>query len=123
MRDIRRIEDDLLSTDNDDEEMRLLLLQRKRDHLVRGLILDVHLQIDDLLSVALRNAILAGRSRRTTMRKEVEGSRSLRFRRRSCWRAPLAGFRPSGRVNCKTSTMCAMRVGMVGNYRSSKGEA
>jgi len=50
VRDIQHIEEKLLPTEDDDDETRLLLLRRKRDHLVRGLIFEVHLQIDDLLS-------------------------------------------------------------------------
>jgi hypothetical protein len=82
-REIDRIEQKLLPTEGDDDEETLLLLRYKRDNLVRGLILEIHIRIDDLLSVGLRNAILEGRSVRTKMREEVdallEGNRAMRF--------------------------------------------
>jgi hypothetical protein len=82
-RDIEPIEDALMPTEDEDDQTRVVLLRRNREQLVRGLILDVHLAIDDLSSCALRNTILEGRSTPTVMRTEVdgllEGNRALRF--------------------------------------------
>ena len=67
----------------DDERTALYRLQLQRDHLIRGMILDLHLSFDDLLSRALRDHFLGKRSLKSKARTELDvlfyGSRAIRF--------------------------------------------
>jgi hypothetical protein len=78
-RELQRIQDIVLPVsggDNDDET--LFLLKQARDHIVRAGIIETQLAIEDLLTKAIANKLLSGKSDRTVFRKALEDIR-LRF--------------------------------------------
>jgi len=61
-RDIEHIDRTLFPIEDRDDLARLYLLQIKRDHLVRSLVIEIHLAIESLLDTGIRSALLEGRS-------------------------------------------------------------
>ena len=59
--DIARIEKSFFLSEDPDLDQRYFELKRKRQHLLRSIVLELHLSIEDLITVALGNALLRGR--------------------------------------------------------------
>ena len=84
--DIARIENEVFLTGDLDPHQRYYELQRKRDHLLRSVILEIHLSIEDLITGALGKALLQGKPVRSAtgqaIRDLLEDEHSLGFRHR-----------------------------------------
>jgi hypothetical protein len=82
--DIARIEQSLFRAQDPDLDQRYHELTRKREHALRGIVLELHLSIEDLLTGAVGNALLRGRLIRSpigqTIRDLLEDDRPLGFR-------------------------------------------
>jgi len=91
-REIREIEDEFYSGQDIDLENRLFLLKVKRDLTVRGIVMELHLALDDLLNVWIGSFLCRSRGRqlqRIWKRRRglargvdelIEGERSIGFR-------------------------------------------
>ena len=55
--DIARIEKSFFLTDDADLDQRYFELQRKREHLLRSKVLELHLSIEDMITAAIGNAL------------------------------------------------------------------
>lgn len=81
--DIARIEESFFTADKDDLGQRYFELQRKREHLLRSMILELHLATEDIITGAVGNALLRGRPIRSpvgqTIRDLLQDERSLGF--------------------------------------------
>jgi hypothetical protein len=81
--DIDRIEESFFKPVDSSLEMRCFELERKRDHLLRSIILELHLSIEDIITGAIGNALLKGRPIRSpvgqTIRDLLQDERSLGF--------------------------------------------
>jgi hypothetical protein len=86
--DIARIEESFFLTDDADLGQRYFELQRKRQHLLRSMVLELHLSIEDIITSAIGNALLQGRLIRSAaghnIRDLLEGDRALGFRHKLC---------------------------------------
>ena len=82
--DIARIERSLFRAEDPDLDQRYHELTRKREHLLRSIVLELHLSIEDILTGAIGNALLRGRLSRSpigqTIRDLLEDDRPLGFR-------------------------------------------
>jgi len=82
--DIARIEKSFFSAEHANPNQVYFELRRKREQLLRAIILEIHLSIEDILTPAIGNAILQGSSIRSPMghvlRDLLEGDRSIGFR-------------------------------------------
>lgn len=82
--DIARIEKSFFLTDDPDLGRRHFELQRKRSHLLRSMVLELHLSIEDIITFAVGNTLLRGRLIRSpagqSLRDLLEGDRSIGFR-------------------------------------------
>jgi len=83
-REIAEIEDAFYGATDGDPENVYFFLKLKRDHALRGIILELHLSLEDLIAHAIRNKLLAGFSVRTprthSMHELLEGERSIGFK-------------------------------------------
>jgi hypothetical protein len=81
--DIARIEKSFFETNTIDLDQRYYELQRKREHLLRSIILELHLSIEDVITGAIGNALLQGRLIRSpaghAIRDLSEGQHSIQF--------------------------------------------
>jgi hypothetical protein len=81
--DIARIEKSYFPLHDPDLD-RYHLLTRKREHLLRSIILDLHLSIEDLITAAIGNALLQGRLIRSPIghiiRDLLQDDRPIGFR-------------------------------------------
>jgi hypothetical protein len=82
--DIARIEKSFFRSDDPDLRQRFYELQRKREHLLRSIILELHLSIEDIITSAIGNELLQGRLIRSpsghAIRDLLEGEYALGFR-------------------------------------------
>jgi hypothetical protein len=82
--DITRIEKSFFLVEDADLDQRYHELKRKREHLLRSIILELHLSIEDILTSAIGNALLQGRPIRSsvghTIRDLLEDEHPLGFR-------------------------------------------
>jgi hypothetical protein len=82
--DIARIEKSFFLTEDPDPDQRYHELKRKREHLLRSIILELHLSIEDIITGALGNALLRGRPIRSPIgqmiRDLLQDDRPLGFR-------------------------------------------
>ena len=82
--DIARIEKRFFLTDDADLDQRYFELKRKRNHLLRSIVLELHLSIEDIITSAVGNALLRGRPIRSpigqTIRDLLQDDRPLGFR-------------------------------------------
>jgi hypothetical protein len=81
--DIARIEKSFFTAEENDLDQRHFELERKRGHLLRGMILELHLSIEDIITGAIGNALLRGHPIRSpvgqTIRDLLQDERSLGF--------------------------------------------
>jgi len=82
--DIARIEKSFFGAEHSDPNQVYFELQRKREQLLRSIILDLHLSIEAILTAAIRQALLRGRLIRSpvghTLRDLLEDEHPLGFR-------------------------------------------
>lgn len=82
--DIARIERSFFRAEDPDLDQRYHELTRKREHLLRSIVLELHLSIEEIITGAIGNALLRGRLVRSpigqTIRDLLEEDRSLGFR-------------------------------------------
>jgi hypothetical protein len=82
--DIARIEESFFRASDPDLDQRYHELTRKREHLLRGIVLELHLSIEDIITGAIGNALLQGRLIRSpigqTLRDLLQDDRPLGFR-------------------------------------------
>jgi len=82
--DISRIEKSFFLLDDPDLDQRYFELKRKREHMLRSIVLDLHLSIEDIITGAIGNALLRGRPIRSpvgqTIRDLLQDDRPLGFR-------------------------------------------
>jgi hypothetical protein len=82
--DIARVEKSFFQSEDPDLDQRYFELKRKRQHLLRSIVLELHLSIEDLITVAVGNALLRGRPIRSpagqTIRDLLQDDRPLGFR-------------------------------------------
>ena len=82
--DIARIEKEFFQTDDPDLRQRHFALVRKREHLLRSIILERHLMIENILTAGIGNALLQGRPIRSpaghAIRDLLEDDHPLGFR-------------------------------------------
>jgi hypothetical protein len=82
--DIARIEKSFFETDVSDLTQRYFMLRRKREHLLRSVVLELHLSIENIITGALGNALLKGRPIRSpsghALRDLLEDEHSIGFR-------------------------------------------
>jgi hypothetical protein len=82
--DIARIEQSFFRSEERDLDQRYHQLTRKREHLLRSIVLELHLSIEDILTGAIGNALLQGRLIRSpigqTIRDLLQDDRPLGFR-------------------------------------------
>jgi hypothetical protein len=81
--DIHRIEKSYFQLEDPDLDQRYFELKRKRQHLLRSIVLDLHLSIEDIITGAIGNALLRGRPIRSplgqTIRDLLQDDRPLGF--------------------------------------------
>jgi hypothetical protein len=79
--DITRIEQSFFRSEDPDLDQRYHELKRKREHLLRSIVLELHLSIEDIITGAIGNALLRGRLIRSpaghTIRDLLEDDRAL----------------------------------------------
>lgn len=82
--DIARIEKSFFLSDDPDLDHRFHELKRKREHLLRSIVLELHLSIEDIITAAIGNALLQGRLIRSpighTIRDLLQDDRPIGFR-------------------------------------------
>lgn len=82
--DIARIERSFFQPADPDLDQRYFELKRKREHLLRSIVLELHLSIEDIITGAVGNALLRGRPIRSpvgqTIRDLLQDDRPLGFR-------------------------------------------
>jgi len=82
--DIARIEKSFFRSDDPDLRQRYYELQRKREHLLRSIILELHLSIENIITGAIGNELLQGRLIRSpaghAIRDLLEDDHALGFR-------------------------------------------
>jgi hypothetical protein len=82
--DIARIEKSFFETDVSDLTQRYFMLRHKREHLLRSVVLELHLSIENIITGALGNALLKGRPIRSpsghALRDLLEDEHSIGFR-------------------------------------------
>lgn len=87
--DIARIENSFFRSDDPDLRQRYYELQRKREHLLRSIVLELHLSIEDILTSAIGNALLQGRLIRSpaghALRDVLEVNTLSASDRNCCW--------------------------------------
>ena len=65
--DIARIERSFFKSEDPDLNQRYYELNRKREHLLRSIVIELHLSIEDIITGAIGNALLRGRLVRSTV--------------------------------------------------------
>jgi hypothetical protein len=82
--DIARIEKQFFLDEDEDLDQRYFALKRKREHLLRSIILELHLSIEDIITGAIGDALLQGRPIRSrigqTIRDLLQDEHPLGFR-------------------------------------------
>jgi hypothetical protein len=82
--DIARIEKSFFQSKGADLDQQYHEVKRKREHLLRSIVLELHLSIEDIITAAIGNALLQGRLIRSpighTIRDLLQDDRPIGFR-------------------------------------------
>jgi hypothetical protein len=69
--DIARIEQAFFGSEESDLDQRYHELKRKREHLLRSIVLELHLSIEDIITGAIGNALLRGKPIRSPVGQTI----------------------------------------------------
>ena len=98
--DLARIEQSFFEAEDPDLDQRYFELKRKRDHLLRSIVLELHLSIEDIITGAIGNALLRGRLIRSpvghTIRDLLQDDHPIGFRHKLMLARAMGLITPTG---------------------------